>query len=138
MRHFSLEEWADFSRGVVEGEQRTEMHIDTALAEIAGLRTVVCASAILAASVRAHPPVMKTAPCEHHPICSGNPLKPALPSSDQEEDQEMALTQWQVHIGRLRLLVEQADEFTPSAFVKRVDEFMPELRSAAMGTVIHV
>ena len=26
MRHFTLEDWADFGRGVVEGEQRTEMH----------------------------------------------------------------------------------------------------------------
>jgi hypothetical protein len=58
------------------------------------------------------------------------------PSSDQEEDREMALAEWQAHIGLLRLLVEHADEFTPSAFVKRVDEFMPELRSAAMGTVV--
>jgi hypothetical protein len=32
--------------------------------------------------------------------------------------------------------VEQADELTPSAFVKEVDEFMPELRRAAME--IHV
>jgi len=81
---------------------------------------------------------MKTEPCEHHPICSGNLLKPALASSDQDADREMALTRWRAHIGRLRLLVENADEFTPSEFVKRVDDFMPELRSAAMGTVIHV
>jgi len=26
MRHFTLEEWADFARGLVEGEQRTAMH----------------------------------------------------------------------------------------------------------------
>src|SRR4029077_5638462 len=26
MRHFTLEEWADFARGVVEGERRTAMH----------------------------------------------------------------------------------------------------------------
>jgi hypothetical protein len=58
------------------------------------------------------------APCEHH------------------VDREMALAHWQEHIHQLRLLVEHADEFTPSAFVKRVDEFMPELRSAAMGTVV--
>ena len=50
----------------------------------------------------------------------------------------MALAQWQAQLRRLRLLVGQADELTPSAFVKRQDEFMPELRSAAMGTVIHI
>ena len=60
------------------------------------------------------------------------------PSTEQEDDQEMALAHWQEHIRQLRLLVEYADEFAPSAFVKRVDEFMPELRSAAMGMVIHV
>jgi hypothetical protein len=58
------------------------------------------------------------APCEHH------------------EDRVMALAQWQEHIRQLCLLVEQADEFTPSAFLKRVDDFMPELRSAAMGMVV--
>jgi hypothetical protein len=46
-------------------------------------------------------------------------------TNDQEEDQEMALAQWQAHIRRLCLLTEQADEFTPPAFVKRVEEFMP-------------
>ena len=60
------------------------------------------------------------APCGHH------------------QDQDAALAKWQEHIHRLRLLVEQADEFTPAEFVHRVDEFMPELRRAAMGTVIHV
>ena len=57
-------------------------------------------------------------------------------TNDQEQDRDMALARWQAHIGRLRLLVEHADEFTPFEFVKRVDESMPELRRAA--TVIHV
>jgi hypothetical protein len=56
----------------------------------------------------------------------------------KEENREMALAQWQEHIHRLRLLVEQAHEFTPSAFVKGVDQSMPELRRAAMGTVVHL
>jgi hypothetical protein len=59
-------------------------------------------------------------------------------TNDQKEDREMALGHWQEHIHQLRLLVEHADEFTPSEFVKSVDKFMTELRSAAMGTVIHV
>ncbi len=46
-------------------------------------------------------------------------------TNDQEEDQEMALAQRQANIRRLCLLTEQADEFTPPAFVKRVEEFMP-------------
>ena len=68
-----------------------------------------------------------SAPCGHDPICS-----------DQEEGREMALAHWQAHIHQLRLLVEHADEFTPSAFVRRVDQSLAELRKAAMGTVIHV
>ena len=60
------------------------------------------------------------------------------PSSDQEEDRDMALAHWQAHIDRLRLLVGQADELTPSAFVKRVHEALPELRRAAMGAVIQI
>jgi hypothetical protein len=57
--------------------------------------------------------------------------------SDQEVGRGMALAEWQAHIGRLRLLAEQADEFTPSLFVKKVDESIRELRKAAMRTVIH-
>jgi hypothetical protein len=57
---------------------------------------------------------------------------------DQEEKQEVALAKWQAHICRLLLLVEHADDFTPSEFVKKLNEFMPELRRAAMGAVIHV
>jgi hypothetical protein len=57
--------------------------------------------------------------------------------SDQEVGQEMALAQWRAQIRRLRLLVEQADTCAPAEFVHRVDEFMPELRKAAMRTVIH-
>ena len=67
-----------------------------------------------------------------------NPAIPAFANNDIDERRETALAEWQAQLYRLRLLVEHADEFTPSAFVKRVDEFMPELRSATMGTVIHV
>jgi hypothetical protein len=59
-------------------------------------------------------------------------------TNDQNEGREMALAQWHAHIRRLLLLLEHADEFTTSAFVKRLDEFMLQLRRAAMVTVIHV
>jgi hypothetical protein len=65
--------------------------------------------------------------------CGQRPIRSA-----QEEDHEIALSQWQAQLRRLRLLVEQADELTPSAFVKRVHEALPELRRAAMGAVIHI
>jgi hypothetical protein len=57
--------------------------------------------------------------------------------SSNQENGETALAEWQTQLRRLRLLVEQADEFTPSAFVKRLDEFMPELQRAAMGAVVY-
>jgi hypothetical protein len=66
------------------------------------------------------------------PICGRNSLKPA---SDQE-DRNAALAQWRAAISQLRLIIEQADTCTPAEFVKRLDEFMPEIRKAAMRTVI--
>jgi hypothetical protein len=64
--------------------------------------------------------------------------KAAIPTPcDEDVDRGMALAQWQAQIRRLRLLVERADEFTPSVFVKKVDESLRELRKAAMRTVIH-
>jgi hypothetical protein len=65
--------------------------------------------------------------------CGQRPIRSA-----QKEDREMALGHWQEHIHQLRLLVERAHEFTPSSFVKRVHEALPELRWAAMGAVIHI
>lgn len=80
---------------------------------------------------------------EGHPFCAEHQFivdvlkETESVTRDICEHREMALALWQAHIGRLRLLMEHADEFTPSAFVKRLDEGMPELRRAAMGTVIH-
>jgi hypothetical protein len=67
------------------------------------------------------------------PICGRNSLKPA----SDHEDRNAVLAQWQAAISQLRLIVEHADECTPTEFVNGLDEFMAELRSAAMGTVIH-
>jgi hypothetical protein len=61
----------------------------------------------------------------------------AIPAPCDQEDRNAALAQWEAAVSRLRLIAEEADNCTPSEFIKRVDEFMPELRSAAMGTVIH-
>jgi len=67
------------------------------------------------------------APCRHHTV-----------RSDQGDHREAGLTQWHTQLRRLRLLVEHADELTPSAFVKRVHEALPELRMAAMGAIIYI
>jgi hypothetical protein len=73
---------------------------------------------------------MKAAILAHCGHCPGD--------SSHQEDGETALAQWQAQLRRLRLLVGQADEFTPSALVKRVHEALPELRWAAMGAVIQI
>ena len=66
-----------------------------------------------------------------------NPAIPAYANSDIDERREAALAPWQAQLRRLRLLVGQADELTPSDFVKRVHEALPELQRAAMRAVIH-
>ena len=53
------------------------------------------------------------------------------------EQRETALTTWQARLLRFRLLVAQADELTPAAFVKRVHELLPELQHASMAAVIY-
>jgi hypothetical protein len=67
-----------------------------------------------------------------------NPAIPAFAGSDQGERRETALAQWQAQLQRLRLLVGHSDELTPSGFVKRIHEALPELRWAAMGAVIQI
>ena len=67
-----------------------------------------------------------------------NPAIPAFANSDIDERRERALAEWQAQLRRLRVLVAQADELTPSSFVKRVHEALPELWRAAMGAVIHI
>jgi hypothetical protein len=57
--------------------------------------------------------------------------------SSHQENGETALAQWQAQLRRLRVLVTQADELTPSAFVKRVHEALPELHQAGMAAVIY-
>jgi hypothetical protein len=53
------------------------------------------------------------------------------------EQRETALTAWQAQVQRLSLLVTQADELTPSSFVKRIHEALPELRRTAMEAAIY-
>jgi hypothetical protein len=53
------------------------------------------------------------------------------------EQQETSVTAWQAQLLRFRLLLEGADQHTPSAFVKRVHELLPELHQAAMAAVIY-
>ena len=53
------------------------------------------------------------------------------------EQREAALTTWQAEIHQFRLLVAQADDFTPAAFVKRIHELLPELHHSAMAAVVY-
>jgi hypothetical protein len=61
----------------------------------------------------------------------------AIPAPCDQEDRNAALDQWEAAVRRLRLIAEEANNCTPAEFVKTLEEFMPELRKAAMRTVIH-
>jgi hypothetical protein len=50
---------------------------------------------------------------------------------------ETALTAWQVQLRQFRLLSEEANQLTPSAFVRRIHELLPELHQAAMAAVVY-
>ena len=80
---------------------------------------------------------------EGHPFCTEHQFiadvleETESVTSEICEQRETALAQWHTQLRRLRLLLEQADELTPSTFVKRVHEALPELGRAAMGAVIY-
>ena len=50
---------------------------------------------------------------------------------------ETALTEWQAQLRQFRLLSEGADQLTPSAFVRRIHELLPELHQAVMAAVVY-
>jgi len=80
---------------------------------------------------------------EGHPLCKAHEFVASVLAEtegvvrDMREQRETALTQWQAEVSRLRVLVSQADELTPAAFVKRIHELLPELRRAAMTVVVY-
>ena len=50
---------------------------------------------------------------------------------------ETALTAWQAQLRQFRLLSEDANQLTPSAFVRGIHELLPELHQAAMAAVVY-
>jgi hypothetical protein len=50
---------------------------------------------------------------------------------------ETVLTAWQAQLRHVRLLSEEAAQLTPSAFVRRIHELLPELHEAAMAAVVY-
>ena len=50
---------------------------------------------------------------------------------------QAALTAWQAQLRQFRLLSEDAIQLTPSAFVRRIHELLPELHQAAMAAVVY-
>jgi hypothetical protein len=50
---------------------------------------------------------------------------------------ETALTAWQTQLRQFRLLSEATSQLSPSSFVRRVHELLPELHQAAMAAVIY-
>jgi len=80
---------------------------------------------------------------EGHPLCKAHQFVAEVLAEtdavvrDMREQRETALTAWQAEVSRLGVLVSQADELTPAAFVKRIHELLPELRRAAMEAAIY-
>ena len=54
----------------------------------------------------------------------------------ENDARQAAQTEWQVEVGRLRILMDCADELSPSGFVRRLREVLPGLQRAAMEAVI--
>ena len=50
---------------------------------------------------------------------------------------ETALTAWQAQLQQFRSLSEEANQLTPTAFVRRIHELLPELHQTAMAAVVY-
>jgi len=80
-----------------------------------------------------------------YPLCSGEEQQFVADVLAETESvtreihaqRETALTAWQGQLRQVRLLSEGADQLTPSAFVRRIHELLPELHQAAMAAVIY-
>jgi hypothetical protein len=56
---------------------------------------------------------------------------------EMHAQRETALTAWQAQLRQFRLLSEEANQLTPPAFVRRINELLPELHQAAMAEVVY-
>ncbi len=86
-----------------------------------------------------------TTPISRRPLCSGEEQQFVADVMAETEtvareihaQREKALTAWQAQLRQFRLLSEEADQLTPSAFVRRIHELLPELHQAAMAAVVY-
>jgi len=80
-----------------------------------------------------------------YPLCSGEEhqfIADVLAETESvtrgiHAQRETALTAWQAQVRQFRLLSEEADQLTPSAFVRRIHELLAELHQAAMAAVVY-
>lgn len=78
-------------------------------------------------------------------LCSGEEHKfvadvlaaTELVTREMHAQREIALTAWQAQLRQFRVLSEEADRLTPSAFVKGIHELLPQLHQAAMAAVAY-
>jgi hypothetical protein len=86
-----------------------------------------------------------TTPISRRPLCSGEEQQFVADVMAETEtvvreihaQRETALTAWQAQLRHVRLLSEEADRLTPSAFVRRLHELLPELHQAAMAAAVY-
>ena len=84
-------------------------------------------------------------PISRRPLCSGEEqhfVADVLAETEAitreiHAQRETALTAWQAQLRQFRLLSEEANQLTPSAFVRGIHELLPELHQAAMAAVVY-
>lgn len=80
-----------------------------------------------------------------YPLCSGEEhqfIADVLAETESvtreiHAQRETALAAWQGQLRQFRLLLQEANQLTPSAFVRRIHELLPELHEAAMAVVVY-
>ena len=75
--------------------------------------------------------------CKEHQFVADVLAETESVTREMHAQRESALTAWQAQLRQFRLLPEEADQLTSSAFVRRVHELLPELHQAAMAAVVY-
>jgi hypothetical protein len=75
--------------------------------------------------------------CKEHQFVADVLAETESVAREMREQRETALTAWQAQLRQFRLLSEEANQLTPSLFVKRIHELLPELRRTAMAAVVY-
>ena len=76
--------------------------------------------------------------CKEHQFVADVLAETESVTREIHAQRETALAAWQAQLRQFRLLSEDAIQLTPSAFVRRIHELLPELHQAAMAAVVYM